>query len=74
MNHSAGRLTVSVCDDGIGFDVDARPQGRDGHFGIEGMKQRIQRIGGVLRIHSGRSAGTEVRADIPVRVFDKAIA
>lgn len=74
MNQSTDQLTVSVCDNGVGFDVDARPQGRDGHFGIEGMKQRIQRIGGMLRIHSGRAAGTEVRADIPVRVFDKAIA
>ena len=74
MNHSADRLMVSVRDNGTGFDVDDRPQGRDGHFGIEGMKQRIQRMGGVLRIESGRSVGTEVRAVIPVRVFDKAIA
>jgi signal transduction histidine kinase len=74
MNFSADRLMVSVRDDGIGFDVKARPRGRDGHFGIEGMRQRIHRIGGVLQIESGPTAGTEIRAEIPVRVFDTAIA
>ncbi|MFM1903953.1 MAG: hypothetical protein RLZZ440_1853, partial [Planctomycetota bacterium] len=74
MNSSAERLLVSVRDDGIGFDMEARPRGRDGHFGIEGMRQRVHRIGGVLRIESRPAAGTEIQAEIPVRVFDSAIA
>jgi signal transduction histidine kinase len=38
------------------------------------MRQRVHRIGGVLRIESRPAAGTEIQAEIPVRVFDSAIA
>lgn len=74
MNSAADRLTVSVRDNGVGFDVATGPDLRDGHFGIEGMRQRIQRVGGDLVIRSERMVGTEVRAEIPIRVFDVAIA
>ena len=74
INQPADRIAVSVRDNGTGFDVEARPRPRDCHFGIEGMRQRIERIGGVLTIASEISHGTEVRADIPVRVFDRVIA
>lgn len=74
VNSAAERVSVSVRDNGIGFDLNARPRPRDGHFGIEGMKQRIQRIGGMLAIESEISVGTEIRADIPLRSFDSAIA
>ena len=74
INHTANQITVSVRDNGVGFEVDACPRSRDGHFGIEGMRQRVQRMGGVFEIESAPAVGTEVRAEIPVRVFDEAIA
>jgi signal transduction histidine kinase len=67
-------VTVVVRDNGVGFDVESRPLASEGHFGIEGMRQRVQRMGGVLEIESEIALGTEVRAEIPVRVFDAAIA
>jgi signal transduction histidine kinase len=74
MNYAGDRVEVSVRDNGVGFEVEACPQLRDGHFGIEGMRQRVQRMGGVLAIESEPSLGTDVRVEIPVRVFDTAIA
>jgi signal transduction histidine kinase len=74
MHDTGDRVSVTVKDNGIGFDVEELPRLRDGHFGIEGMRQRVQRMGGVLVIKSERSVGTEIRADIPVRVFDEVIA
>jgi signal transduction histidine kinase len=68
------RVTVLVRDNGVGFEVGSRPLASEGHFGIEGMRQRVQRMGGVLEIESEIELGTEVRAEIPLRVFDAVIA
>jgi ligand-binding sensor domain-containing protein len=52
------RLVLVVDDDGVGFAVDAIPV--EGHFGITGMRERLQRIGGSLKISSKPQSGTEV--------------
>jgi signal transduction histidine kinase len=74
VNAVGDRVTILVRDNGIGFDVESCPLASAGHFGIEGMRQRLQRLGGILEIDSELSLGTEVRAEVPVRVFDAAIA
>lgn len=74
VNRTADRVSVSVSDNGVGFDVAARPSVQDGHFGIDGMEQRIQRVGGALVIKSEVSVGTEIRAEVPIRTFDAVIA
>jgi len=48
-----------VCDDGAGFD--ALLQNGAG-FGLRGMRERVERLGGVLDIMSAPGAGTRVRA------------
>ena len=55
------RVEVSVRDDGRGFTRDVGPE----QLGIRGMAQRIERVGGKLRVSSSRSQGTVVCADIP---------
>jgi len=57
-----GELTVTVADDGHGFD----PEGVQRGFGLAGMRERISLAGGALEIESG-SAGTTVRASLPAR-------
>lgn len=47
-----------VRDDGRGFDVRTAAQGR---LGLRGMRERARLIGGVLELHSGPGAGTELR-------------
>ena len=56
-------VTVSVRDDGIGFDPATTSEG----FGLVGMRERLDLIGGRIAITSGPGRGTEVRAELPVR-------
>lgn len=55
---SADALTVSVADDGAGFDAAAAPPG--GHFGLVGMRERVRKLGGDLRVASAPGRGTTV--------------
>ncbi len=52
-----GRATLSISDDGQGFDVDNIPPG---HFGVSIMRERTESIGTVLEITSQPGAGTRV--------------
>ena len=50
---------ISIVDDGSGFDPEGVP---DGRYGLLGMRERARKIGGGLKIRSGRN-GTEVLVD-----------
>jgi signal transduction histidine kinase len=58
---AAGTLIVEVADDGVGFDPH---MSYPGHLGLEGMRERTQRLGGRLTIESS-AAGSTVRAVLP---------
>jgi signal transduction histidine kinase len=60
-------LTVVVSDNGIGFDEERVSQGKDGHFGVRGMRERAERIGAKLQFDSTRS-GTHVELIVPARL------
>lgn len=74
VHHDQDRVSVLVRDDGIGFDVNTRRTSSDKHFGIEGMGQRIEGLGGSLVIESQSGVGTSIHADIPLREYDPKIA
>lgn len=57
-------VVLEVCDDGSGFDVAAMP-GDAGRFGLSGMKERADKIGGKLRIISTPGGGTTVMIEVP---------
>jgi signal transduction histidine kinase len=56
---AAGRATVEIADDGIGFDL-ARCERKRGHFGIRGMRERARRIGATLAIDSRERVGSRL--------------
>jgi len=58
-------LHMRVHDDGIGIDPKVLRDGREGHWGLAGMRERAGRIGGLLKISSSPSHGTEVQLTIP---------
>jgi signal transduction histidine kinase len=58
----SGRLSMSVRDDGSGFDVAATRPGT----GLLGMADRIEALGGAFEIRSGPGEGTIVSATVPV--------
>jgi len=57
-----GDLRLSVGDDGAGFDPHA---GTDG-FGLKGMRERVELLGGELSLESAPGNGTTVSATLPV--------
>lgn len=61
VDYGATALTVCVSDDGKGLraDVDLE-QGRHGHYGLTGMRERASRIGAELRIGGADGGGTRV--------------
>jgi signal transduction histidine kinase len=58
-------LRVRIRDDGKGIDPKLLDAGRDGHWGLPGMRERAGQIGARLDIWSEVGAGTEVELRIP---------
>jgi len=54
------RLLVSVRDDGVGFDPTKCPGMESGHFGLQGIRERIRQFDGRLTIESAPESGTRV--------------
>ena len=69
IRYEARQLQVRVRDDGVGIDAGVVSQeGRSGHFGMKGMRERAKGIGGQLEVWSEHGAGTEVELAIPATV------
>jgi PAS domain S-box-containing protein len=58
-------LRMRVRDNGCGIDPRVLDKGREGHWGLAGMRERATRIGGLLEIFSSATAGTEVQLSVP---------
>ncbi|HWF18853.1 MAG TPA: histidine kinase [Verrucomicrobiae bacterium] len=67
MNLDYGPQSVSlqIADDGCGFAVGDHAGPREGHFGLLGISERVQRIGGKLAINSNAGSGTVIRVEVP---------
>jgi len=64
LRFAAKRMELSVEDNGRGFSGEV-PSTQDGHFGLTGMKERAQHIGGSLTVSSKEGQGTRVCVEIP---------
>ena len=67
VEYSRDELTVCVRDDGCGMAPPIVDEGRSGHFGLPGMRERAEQIGAVLRLWSREGAGTEVEIRVPAK-------
>lgn len=57
-------LTLVIADDGVGFDVNSL----NGHgLGLTSMGERLEPLGGMLKIRSGPGAGTRLEITVPYR-------
>jgi signal transduction histidine kinase len=61
-------LTVSVRDSGQGFDPELLNDGKPGHFGIMGMRERASNLGGRLSLNSSNGQGTCLKLIVPGKV------
>lgn len=57
-------LFCSVTDNGCGFDPDDHPGLSEGHFGLQGIEERIDELDGKLSIESRRGEGSRVSFSI----------
>lgn len=63
---SDGKLHLSIHDDGVGISKEQMAE--PSSLGIIGMQERIQAIGGKLRIEGSPRKGTRVEIDVPLEV------
>lgn len=65
LQSDADRIIVTVADDGVGL-----PAGwsRPGHFGLRGLTERVEHLGGVLQARNRESGGVSLTAEIPLTV------
>lgn len=70
LSYMDDQVVLDVQDDGRGFAVGRVPGGRGGAsaggFGLEGMRARVEGLGGTLSVESAPGEGTTVMASIPV--------
>jgi signal transduction histidine kinase len=67
-------LDVTIADAGIGFDPRARGRAAFPRFGLAGMRERAEAIGGELTVISTPGAGTRVRVRVPLRATSPVVA
>lgn len=65
VEYSDDHLRVLVSDDGVGIDPQILRSGREGHWGLSGMRERAELIGARLKVRSRAAAGTEVELHVP---------
>ncbi|MCX7430168.1 MAG: sensor histidine kinase [Planctomycetia bacterium] len=67
---AAREVTITVADDGHGFVVGDEVGPAQGHFGVQGMQERIASLGGTLTIDSRPGQGTRVTAVVVTPAYD----
>lgn len=67
VDETGSGIVATVRDDGCGFTLGEQVGPAEGHFGLDGMRERLERIGGTLEIKTAVGVGTTVRAAVPLR-------
>jgi signal transduction histidine kinase/ligand-binding sensor domain-containing protein len=65
IQYARTQLSLLIRDDGRGIDSSILQGGRDGHWGLSGMRERSRRIGATLKLRSRPGAGTEIELMVP---------
>ncbi len=68
----AGDFTLRVSDDGRGIAEEVTARGKEGHFGLRGMRERAAHIGARLAVQRGAGGkGTQVALVVPERALSR---
>ncbi|PWU08401.1 MAG: hypothetical protein C5B51_07920 [Terriglobia bacterium] len=62
----ARKLYLRIADNGHGFEQQDAFSAQGGHFGLIGMRERAERLGGELRLASHPGEGTQVEVTVPL--------
>jgi ligand-binding sensor domain-containing protein/signal transduction histidine kinase len=61
-------LTLHVSDNGAGINPEVVEKGKEGHFGLRGMRERAERIGSKFTLVSSAGSGTAITLVVPGRL------
>jgi signal transduction histidine kinase len=68
-------VDLTIHDDGVGFDtVQAARMLNDGHFGLAGMRERVEFGGGRMDLESEPGRGTTIHAALPARFASSVVS
>jgi signal transduction histidine kinase len=73
VNFSRTRVHLHVNDDGAGFDVGSRHNEKLAHFGLVGIKERIEKVGGSSRSRARAEVGCKFMPALPVAGIGKGV-
>lgn len=62
LQQQAGRIDLSIEDNGTGFDPTQNTTG----FGLQGMRERAAALGGKFCLHSQAGKGCQITVDLPL--------
>ena len=65
LSYGEGHLEIRVQDNGCGMSDETLNLRRPGHYGLAGMQERAERLGGSISIRSRVGEGTEVNLSVP---------
>ena len=65
LNYGERVFRLRIRDDGEGIPAAILEQGRPGHYGLSGMRERVRQVGGDLNIWSRTGGGTEIDLSLP---------
>ena len=65
-SYNNGELKFSVSDNGTGFDINTAPGILQGHFGLEGIRERIGQMGGTFNLRSLPGRGTKATISLNI--------
>jgi len=65
IRYETRQFRLFIRDDGKGVDEETINRGQAGHFGLHGMRERAEVVGGRLDLWSKPDAGTQVELSIP---------
>lgn len=65
--HHNDIVSFSVRDNGCGFDPTTIPGPQQGHFGLQGIRERLEKFDGNLTIHSNPEGGTKVNIRLCIK-------
>jgi signal transduction histidine kinase/ligand-binding sensor domain-containing protein len=70
LRYEPGAVTLSVIDNGIGFDAEMAAAQNARHFGLTSMRERAEQAGGQVDVITEKGAGTRVVASFPTSSRD----
>jgi len=61
LERQQGQIRLSICDDGRGLEMGKLPPNQTGQFGLQGIRERVARLGGTMTMESRPGQGTTLQ-------------